>query len=150
MLEARIPGPFVAIVIAGGMLLLSPTASLPISDSPREIISTAIAVASGVIAVAAFFSFWRARTTFNPVHPERASTLLTRGAFGFTRNPLYLSLALLLLAYAVKLGSVVAFGGPPLFLAYITRFQVVPEERAMLANFGSAWTEYTQTVRRWI
>lgn len=150
VLETKIPAPVVIVAVAGGMNLLSPTSALPLPGSPRDLVASAIAIASGVIAAAAFFAFWRGKTTFNPFRPERASALLTRGVFGLTRNPLYLSLALLLLAYAVRLGGVVAYGGPLLFLVYITRFQVVPEERAMHAKFGSAWARYTRTVRRWI
>ena len=149
-LEAKIPAPIVAFAVVGVMRLLTPSVASPAAGSPRDLIHAAIAIVSGAIAVAAFFSFWRAKTTFDPRHPERASALLTRGVFRLTRNPLYLSLALLLLAYAVKLGSLVAFVGPPFFIAYITRFQVLPEERAMQAKFGDAWTHYASSVRRWI
>ena len=149
-LEARIPAPIVAVVVAGAMRLLAPSVVLPAAGSPRDLVHAAIAIASGIIAVAAFFSFWRARTTIDPRYPERASTLLTQGVFRLSRNPLYLSLALLLLAYAVKLGGVVAFVGPAFFVAYVTRFQILAEERAMQAKFGQAWMDYASTVRRWI
>lgn len=149
-LETLVPAPIVALVIAAVMHVVSPAADVPVAGSLRDIAYTVTAVASGIIATAAFHAFWRARTTFDPRHPERASALLTGGVFRRTRNPLYLSLALLLLADGVRLGSWVSLTGVPVFVVYVTRFQIVPEERALQARFGAAWAQYAQTVRRWI
>jgi protein-S-isoprenylcysteine O-methyltransferase Ste14 len=59
----------------------------------------ALACAGGVIGIAAMVSFWRAKTTMNPIKPGAASLLVTGGVFRFTRNPMYLSLPLYLLAW---------------------------------------------------
>ncbi len=150
MLEAKIPPPIVTLALAGAMCLLSPASAPPTHGSVLALFFSSIAIGSALLAATAFLSFWRAKTTINPLHPERASVLMVHGAFRLTRNPLYLSLALLLLAYAVHLGSLTALTGPLAFIAYITRFQIVPEERAMQATFGDAWTKYSRTVRRWI
>ena len=65
-------------------------------------------------------------------------------------NPMYLGLALILLGLAVYLASPWALLGPLVFAAYITRFQIVPEERALQTRFGAAYTAYRARVRRWL
>ena len=55
----------------------------------------------------------------------------------------------LLLAWAVYLAACAAFAGPPLFAAYITCFQIIPEERVLARKFGAAFTAYRNKVRRW-
>jgi protein-S-isoprenylcysteine O-methyltransferase Ste14 len=72
------------------------------------------------------------------------------GVYSFTRNPMYLGMASILLAWAVLLASPWALLGPALFVAYITRFQIVPEERVLAKLFGESFAAYTRRVRRWI
>jgi protein-S-isoprenylcysteine O-methyltransferase Ste14 len=150
-LETRIPAPFVAIAIAVGMWLLprEQVASGAIESVRLATIDLSMNL-SAVVALAAFLTFWRARTTINPLQPERASVLVTHGIYRFTRNPMYLSLLLLLVAYASHLGSWVAFAGPTGYVAYITRFQILPEERVLAAKFGDEFAAYKRRVRRWI
>lgn len=38
----------------------------------------------------------------------------------------------------------------PLFTAYLTRFQIVPEERALATAFGEEFAAYRRRVRRWL
>lgn len=110
----------------------------------------AIGAAGGALVVFALAGFIRARTTADPLHPEKASALVVSGLYRFTRNPMYLGLALLLLAFVVRLsvwpGVIVVL----LFVAYMNRFQIRPEEDALEARFGEAAREYRRTVRRWI
>jgi len=149
--EARVPAPFIAIGIAWLMRLATLGPPAPGASDPLwQSAGTAAMQLSALIALSAFYAFWRARTTINPMRPERASTLVTRGIYRFTRNPLYLSLVLLLIAYAIRLWSLPAVGGPVLFVAYVRRFHITPEERALQAKFGEAFTEYKRRVRRWL
>ncbi len=150
-LETRIPAPFVAIAIAIGMWWLPPEQAMTdVVESLRLATIDLSMNLSAVVALAAFLTFWRARTTINPLQPERASVLVTHGIYRFTRNPMYLSLLLLLVAYASHLGSWVAFAGPTAYVAYITRFQILPEERVLAAKFGDEFAAYRRRVRRWI
>jgi len=103
-----------------------------------------------LIVAAAMTQFVRARTTVDPHRPARASVLVTGGVFAFTRNPMYLAMLLALVGIALGLRNPLAVIGPILFAAYITVFQIVPEERVLLARFGAAYQEYCQRVRRWI
>ena len=133
------------------MWLVSGNASPPgAGESVREMVVTVALQLSGVLAIAAFVGLWRARTTINPLKPERASKLVTNGVYAISRNPIYLSLLLLLIAYAVHLWSLPAAIGPVFYVAYVTRFQIVPEERALEAKFGVAFTDYKRKVRQWI
>ena len=59
-------------------------------------------------------------------------------------------MATLLLAWAVYLSNAAALAGLALFVAYINRFQIEPEERALKARFGEEFEAYCRRVRRWI
>jgi protein-S-isoprenylcysteine O-methyltransferase Ste14 len=110
-----------------------------------------VAAAVGVaIAVAAFVRFHRVGTTVNPADPSKASHLVTDGVFRVSRNPMYLGLLLLLIGWAVWLGSVTPWLIPPLFVLVITVVQIIPEERALHQRFGEEYVSYQRSVARWI
>jgi protein-S-isoprenylcysteine O-methyltransferase Ste14 len=151
ILEARIPAPLIAVALAIGMRLVFQAE--PGYDAPgtlQSVVMSAALLSSGAFALAAFAQFCWARTTIDPFKPERASTLVTHGVYRLTRNPMYVSLLLLLLAYAIELWSLGALAGPAAFVAYVTRFQILPEERALEAKFGAEFSEYRRQVRRWL
>lgn len=62
---------------------------------------------------------------------------------------MYLGLLLALTGWALYLASLPAVLGPILFFLYITRFQIVPEERVLTKMFGSTYADYCNRVRRW-
>lgn len=95
-------------------------------------------------------AFHKSRTTINPLHPENTSALVTGGIYRLTRNPMYVGMALLLLAWAVYLSAWLPFAGVPVFMLYITRFQIQPEERMMEKLFGTEFLNYAARVRRWL
>jgi protein-S-isoprenylcysteine O-methyltransferase Ste14 len=104
-----------------------------------------IAVASGGVA-----SFRRTRTTVNPLKPETTTALVVTGVYSFTRNPMYLGMVLVLLAWAVFLAAPWTLAGPAIFMLYITRFQIIPEERVLAELFGESFAAYRRRVRRWL
>lgn len=150
-LDNRIPPPVVGALVAAGMwgvAALGP--ELPI-DSVAKYLATGVLAATGIaLDVLGLLAFRKARTTVNPLKPARASSVVTSGVYRITRNPMYLGLALLLLAWAVWLSALPPFGGPVLFVLYITRFQIVPEERALRGRFGDEYEAYAARVRRWL
>ena len=95
-------------------------------------------------------AFRASRTTINPLRPKRVSALVTVCVYRITRNPMYVGLCCILLAWAVHLAALPAFLGPPAFVLYVTRFQIVPEERALAELFGERYLEYAARVRRWL
>ncbi len=150
-LEAKIPAPVVAGVLGGGMKLYAAHAEIPIDALPiLAEVGIRVAQFSALIALVAFATLWIARTTINPFDPWRASRLVTGGIFRLSRNPLYLSLLLLLVAYAIRLGAWAEWLGPALFAAYVTRFQIIPEERILARKFGAEFEAYRRRTRRWI
>jgi len=115
-------------------------------------LSVAVVLGAVGVAVAAagVRSFRRAETTINPLKPETSAALVATGVYSVTRNPMYLGVVLVLFAWAVYLSSLWSLLGPVIFALYITRFQIVPEERALDRLFGASYSAYKQRVRRWL
>jgi len=150
-LELKVPPPVVALLVGAAMWFATPQrASLELPLVVRIVAFVVIALAGGATALAGDREFKRARTTINPFKPENSTALVTSGIYRFTRNPMYVGLTLVLLGWAAFLGSAWALLGPLIFVLYISRFQIGPEERVLSAKFGAAYTEYTARVRRWL
>ncbi len=150
-LETKIPAPVVAAIVAGAMLAYARWAGLVMDPTALHmVVGVGIAQVSAVIALVAAAGFWRAGTTINPLKPARASRLVTGGIFRVSRNPMYLGLLLLLVAYAVRLSALPVWLGPVFFVVYVTRFQITPEERVLSAKFGEAYQQYKARTRRWL
>jgi protein-S-isoprenylcysteine O-methyltransferase Ste14 len=150
-LELRIPPPLVALIMGGLMWLLAglgPTLAAP--ESVRIAGGLIVFAIGFAVAIAGVISFRLAKTTVNPLKPETATSLVSSGIFGVTRNPMYLGLLLALVAWTLYLAAPGALLGPPAFWLYITRYQIVPEERAMTKLFGDRFAAYAAKVRRWI
>ena len=97
-----------------------------------------------------FIEFRRARTTLNPTRPGTSSSLVKTGIYRRTRNPMYLGFLLMLVGWAISMGNVASFLALPVFVIYLNRFQIEPEERALTSIFGDEFTAYCSDVRRWI
>ena len=95
-------------------------------------------------------AFRSAKTIVNPSHPARSTALVVQGVYRWTRNPMYLGFALLLLAFALWLGKLSALLAVPQFMAYLQHFQIRPEEDALRQRFGASFDTYRQQVRRWL
>lgn len=120
-------------------------------DLPHRQVLVAATAALGIaIDVAGLVAFRRARTTINPLSPHKASALVTGGIYRWTRNPMYLGMAALLLAWGLWLANAGALAVISAFVAYLNRFQIAPEERALEARFGADFAAYRARVRRWL
>ncbi len=150
-LDNRIPPPLVMLLVGAAMWATARAWPAPAFDPPLRVpLAASIALIGLGIEIAAGWTFRRASTTVNPLRLQNAARLVTGGPNRFSRNPMYLSLALLLLAWAVWLGHVAALALWPLFPLFITRFQILPEERALAARFGAEYAAYCAKVRRWL
>ncbi|WP_413501016.1 methyltransferase family protein [Psychrobacter maritimus] len=116
--------------------------------------STALAVGLGMmgmsLGVMGVTQFRKAQTTPNPQALEKVSSLVTSGIYRYSRNPMYLGLVLILLGWAFYLSHFLAFVLLPVFILYMTRFQIQPEEQMMARKFGKTYQAYLNKVRRWI
>ncbi len=150
-LELKVPPVAVFLVFSIVMWVAArelPRASFQVPGA--GVIAAILAIISAGLGITAILAFRRNSTTVHPNFPDRTSAIVTGGIFRYTRNPMYLSLALLLAAWAAKLGNVVSQACIPAFVAYMTRFQIRPEERTLLSRIGSTYAEYMDSVRRWI
>ena len=101
----------------------------------------------------AFFSLWqfyKSKANINPIHLEKSDVFVANGIYRFSRNPMYLSLASLLVAWAVYLQSAVSFLGIFLFIYLITQWQIKREEYWLEKKFGESYLAYKKNVSRWI
>jgi protein-S-isoprenylcysteine O-methyltransferase Ste14 len=150
-LELKVPPPVVALVIAGAMWGVSRiTPVLEVPTIARVAAATTIALIGAGFDLAALLAFWRARTTINPMKPQATSSVVCTGVYRVTRNPMYVGLLLLLVAWATYLSSAWAMVGPVAFVLYMNRFQIAPEERVLSALFGKDYSDYQSRVRRWL
>ena len=150
-LELKIPPPWVALAIAAAMWGFAPMAArIEIPIALRIGVGLVAALTGFGIAISGVIAFRRAHTTVSPLKPETASRLVTSGLYRFTRNPMYLGLCLVLTGWAFFLSSALMLLGPLAFIVYITRFQIVPEERMLSMLFREAFADYQAKVRRWI
>lgn len=150
-LELKLPPPVVAALCAGTMAAIAavvPAATWPV---PMQVALAGVLLALGVlVAAAGVFAFHRHRTTINPHAPDRTTALVTSGVYRLTRNPMYLGMLLVLTAWAIWLGNAAALAVLPVFVAYLGRFQIAPEERVLAARFGPTFDAYRARVRRWL
>jgi protein-S-isoprenylcysteine O-methyltransferase Ste14 len=150
-LELKIPPPIIALFIAIAMWLTKSFApSFDLNLPTRIIVVAAVLCLAGYFGIAGTVAFRRAKTTVNPLKPENSSALVTSGVYRLTRNPMYVSFTLILLAWMVFLSSITLIAGPLLFTLYITRFQIQPEERILQGIFGDTFTAYMLRTRRWL
>jgi protein-S-isoprenylcysteine O-methyltransferase Ste14 len=151
VLELKIPPPLVALVLALLMWLTPAGAGLRQVPYPARVLCAVVLACVGQgIGIAGIVAFRRAKTTVNPVKASLASSLVTRGVYRHTRNPMYVGLSLTLLAWAVFLANPFAVLWVVVYVLYITRFQIIPEERVLTSLFGEEYEAYKGRVRRWI
>lgn len=150
-LDHRIPPPVVALAcaaLAWGLTRLAPALALHLPH--RLGIALGVAGAGLALEIWALLHFRRARTTISPLAPQKSSAIVRDGPYRFTRNPMYLGMAIQIAAFCLWLAHPLAPLGLVAFVAYITRFQIHPEERAILARFGEPYAHYLRQVRRWL
>lgn len=151
VLELRIPPAAVAFAAAGfAWFLARATPAFVISIPARSGAAIGIAIVGVATVLAGAIGFRRAGTTLSPLSPEATSTLVISGIFRYTRNPMYVGMSVLLLAWAIYLSHPLALLGVVVFVAYIHRFQIIPEESALRSLFPDSFDDYARQARRWI
>lgn len=150
-LELRIPPPaqwlFFAVLTWLAARLL-PQCSFPFVGHRQLAVLLALAgLGSGVLGLLAFR---QAQTTFDPHRPQAARTVVSHGIYRYTRNPMYLGLALGLAALALWWATACGVLTLALFCLLLTRLQILPEERILQDKFGADYAAYRQRVRRWL
>ncbi|WP_331344250.1 isoprenylcysteine carboxylmethyltransferase family protein [Cellvibrio sp. UBA7661] len=150
-MRMRAPPILVVFLIAVVMYLVEPISPVLDIDHPANLIASIVAFLSGVIfCLLGVYEFRRVHTTVDPLNIEKATTLVTSGVFGVSRNPMYVGFAFILFSFVLYLKSPLLVIGVCFFVVYITKFQILPEEQAMLTKFGNQYQQYMLKVRRWL
>jgi protein-S-isoprenylcysteine O-methyltransferase Ste14 len=150
-LELKIPPAVFVIILAIVMWSISgKVPSLSFSFPGQFVVVVILTTAGILITLTSAVAFYRAQTTVDPTRPEKSSALVTSGIYRVSRNPIYVSFLLILIAWAIYVANFLAFVALPVFVAYMNRFQIIPEERVLRAKFGSTFIQYEQSVRRWL
>ncbi len=130
---------------------LALTQVLPVTvelGSAAQILPISIAAIGGLLALWAKGLFHKAHTTAHPFN--NASSLVIRGAYRISRNPMYLGLLMVLIALVIWLQNLVGLVLPPLFILVINRYNILPEEQRLTEQFGEVYVNYMERTRRWI
>src|SRR4051794_19730320 len=138
------------LAIAAALTQSGLTRGAPRPPASRAAAAVAVAIASAALASSAAGQFRRRGTTLEPFHPGQASVLVTTGANSVSRNPMYVGLAGLLVANALRLGSWGALLPVAAFTVAIDRLQIAAEESALLSKFGADYETYCAAVPRWL
>lgn len=150
-LELKIPPLAIAAMLAlsiWGLSTLFPAGQV---NFPGALwVAAVLGTAGLLIPLCGVLAFNRQRTTVDPRFPHQSAYLVQAGIYQFSRNPMYLGFLLLLTGWAFYLGNGAGFLLLPLFVLYINRFQIEPEERILLEKFGTQYRDYLGKVRRWI
>ena len=107
-------------------------------------------IIGGTIIVFGIAAFRKAETTVNPLHPDKASSLVTMGIYQYIRNPMYFGLLLILFSIGFYLQNLASMFVLPIYVWFISKYQIIPEEEALHKLFGQDYINYQDRVRRWI
>ena len=145
----KIPPPLVTLFF-GCCIYFSKDLFLAINFQGLNLLSFALILLGFGILIIAARSFKEHSTTINPIKIETASFLVVSGIFNYSRNPMYLGMALILLGLSLKFNLIGGLIFTSLFILFITNFQIKPEEKAMQKIFGEEFVNYKNRVRRWL
>lgn len=146
-----LPPPVIALAIGIAMWGLGVgTDAFRFEFPGRGAIALAVAGAGLLIDLVSVVAFIRARTTVNPLAPDKANKLVVSGLYRFSRNPMYLGMLLILLGWGLWLGQSLALPLLAVFVIAIEALQIRPEEAALEQKFGDDYRAYKKRVRRWI
>ncbi|SKB37891.1 Protein-S-isoprenylcysteine O-methyltransferase Ste14 [Parapedobacter luteus] len=152
-MRAKIP-PDIVLIGCGVLMWLSarclPRSGLAIPY--HTVLSGLIALFGLVIIVSAKAALRKHRTTAQPGWRSlpTASVLVTTGVYNLSRNPIYLGMALLLVGWGVALANLASAIGVLIFVGFMTKCQIMPEEKVLGQRFGDEYRQYSSRVRRWI
>lgn len=150
-IETRVPPPLVALIFAAGMSGVTKyTLTVTVGPIIKLLIIVGFLILGAYFSVSGVISFRVAKTTVNPFKPESTTSLVTSGVYQRTRNPMYVGFVILLCAWATYLGSIWSLMLIALFMLYIHRFQILPEEKSLEAIFGDEFIAYKNRVRPWL
>ena len=148
-MKNKIPPPIITLICALLIYLSKPFFPELIFNYFNQI-SLFFLISGFSIILISLLRFKKEKTTIDPIKIEKASSLVTNGIFKYSRNPMYLGMLLILISVSIKYnfyGGLLVVGS---FVYFITYFQILPEEKAMLKLFGKDFINYKNKTRRWV
>ena len=150
-MKNKIPPPIILLLSGIAMWFIAHSEYAYTISNPFALIMAILLAAVGIfISASAIRQFKTAETTISPLQPDAATALVHKGLFGKTRNPMYVGLFLILLAWAVWLQSMSNAIVLLAFVLWLTEMQIKPEEVALRKVFGQGYIDYCKRVRRWL
>jgi protein-S-isoprenylcysteine O-methyltransferase Ste14 len=153
LLELRIP-PVILLLICAALMwaiaLFLPSLTLRLHPYFHTVFPIFLLVLGSSLVMSGIFAFYRMDTTVNPILPELTSSLVMTGVYRYSRNPIYLGLVMILLSWGIYLSNILSLLFVIVFIRYMNRFQIEPEERMLHKLFGAQFEKYQCKVRRWI
>lgn len=147
----RFPPPlvFIGTLVVGMVVeLFVTTSSFGINLFLRVIIGAFIIISGAAIMFSAAGLFQRLGTGIRPSSPT--TSIATSGPYRWTRNPMYLGMAIVYAGIAFSLDGPIALALLPLVLILIQTKVIAREERYLEEKFGDEYINYKAKVRRWI
>lgn len=150
-LELRIP-PLIMVGIFAGTMKLAAAAlpRLSLDSTLAAVCSLGLIIGAVGFCILGVVEFKKNKTTVDPRFPDKSSSLVKSGVYSVSRNPMYVGFAMTLLSLVVYLQSPLLVVGVVLFVFYMNKYQIKPEERALETHFGDEFTDYKKQVRRWL
>lgn len=149
-INLKIPPPIIGLISAILMwVIASNSIQVFIPNSVKIPLSLFFVVIGLMIDGASIVRFFQTKTTINPLKPNNTTQLVTTGIYSISRNPMYLGLLFILLGWFFYLSAPLSFLGIVFYVFYITRFQIIPEEKILQSVFGDQFTRYKNSTRRW-
>jgi len=150
-LECRIPPPVVLLITVLLIWFIAGfDTALAISKEWRWGSAIFFTIIGLILDISSVLLFFKSKATVNPLKPTTSQQLVIQGFFNYSRNPMYLGMVFILLGAVCFFASPMSLVALLGFIYYITKYQIIPEERAMHANFGIDYDNYQQRVRRWL
>jgi protein-S-isoprenylcysteine O-methyltransferase Ste14 len=149
--RVRIPPPLVLVAFIGagiGLRYLVAPPPLPLGRTVQLAVGALIAIAALALGGTAFGLFKRSGQDPRPWTP--APELLLKGVYRFTRNPMYVSFAMLQIAVGTMLNNLWVVIGAALMLLIVHYTAVLPEEAYLDEKFGEPYRQYKKSVRRYL
>ena len=148
-MKTKIPPPAITLISISLIFLTK-----PLFSSYQIVFNLEIGIGTCLIGLLILiFSvrlFKMKKTSINPLNPKVASTLVVSGLFKFSRNPMYLGMVFLIAGISIIINIVGGFFIVTFFVVYMNRYQIIPEEEALVDLFGADYKNYKERVRRWI
>ena len=150
-LEQKIPPVVVFLIAVILMWVTTKVAGFLSFHHPFNVQLLTLCVLMGVgVAILGVASFKKHKTTVNPIKTDRVVSLVTSGVYQYSRNPMYVGMLLCLVGIGLYTSNPLNILFIVLFVWYMNKYQIIPEEAFLTDKFGAIYTEYMKTVRRWL